>query len=176
MRSALAVFAVVVAAVASGQDQSGDWTVYLRRAGPIRIGMSLAEVRRVLNAPRASLEGNEPDVPLDDCAYLVSKYLPDGLGFMFAKGRVVRIDVDRAGIRTVSGAGVGDTEGRIQSLYSGRITIEGHQYDPDGHYLNYSPRNSRDQGYGMVFETDGHKVTSFRTGTHAAIALVEGCS
>ncbi len=29
---------------------------------------------------------------------------------------------------------------------------------------------------GIVFETDGRQVTSFRVGTLAAIALVEGCS
>jgi hypothetical protein len=116
-------------------------------------------------------------VPLDACAYLESKALPEHLGFMFAKGRVVRIDVSSVGIRTASGAGVGDTEAQIKDLYLGRITVEPHHNLPEnGHYLNYSPENLVDRGYGIVFETDGKVVTEFRVGTLAAIALVEGCS
>jgi hypothetical protein len=156
-------------------SEAADWTVYLHRAGPVRIGMSLATVRRFLRDPAARLEGNAPEVPLNKCAYLVSKGIPEGLGFMFAGRRVVRIDVSTAGIRTRSGVGVGDTEERIKQRYPGRITVEPHHYEPQGHYLNYSPASDAGRGYGIVFETDGEKVTSFRTGTLAAIALVEGC-
>jgi hypothetical protein len=113
---------------------------------------------------------------LNKCAYLESKRVPQGLGFMFAGGRVVRIDVSRAGIRTATGVGVGDTEERIKQLYPGRITVEPHPYEPQGHYLNYSPAGDDERQYGIVFETDGARETSFRTGILAAIALVEGCS
>ena len=153
-----------------------DWTVYLRRARPVRIGMSLAEVRRVLGDPSARLEGNSPEVALDECAYLASKSLPEGIGLMLAGGRVVLIDVFKPGIKTAIGTGVGDSEGRIRRLYPGRITVEPHHYDPEGHYLNYAPASRVERDYGIVFETDRAKVTSFRTGTLAAIALVEGCS
>lgn len=138
--------------------------------------MSLAEVRRVLRDPQAYLVGNEPDVPLVECAYLESKAIPAQLGLMFANNRVVRIDIHGAGIRTASGAGVGDSEERVKWLYQGYITAQPHHYDPDGHYLDYSPKNAADRGYGIVFETDGKVVTAFRVGTSAAIALVEGCS
>ncbi|MBL8236725.1 MAG: hypothetical protein JNM66_04855 [Bryobacterales bacterium] len=153
-----------------------DWTVQLRGAGPIRLGMTLPEVRRVIGDPKANIEGNEPAVPLNECAYLRSNRLPSGLGIMFENWRVVRIDVWKKGIRTVSGAAVEDTEGRVKLLHPGRITVEAHHYHPDGHYLNYSSTERADQSYGMVFETDGAKVTSIRTGTLKAIALVEGCS
>jgi hypothetical protein len=146
-----------------------DWTMYLRRAGPVRIGMSLDEVRRVLGDPRAELKGD------DECAYLQSKALPKGLGFMFAKRRIVRIDVSDGDVRTATGARIGDSEDKIKKLYPGRITIEPHHYFENGHYLDYSPSSTIERLYGMVFETDGETVTSFRTGTLAAIALVEGC-
>jgi hypothetical protein len=61
-------------------------------------------------------------------------------------------------------------------LYSGRISVEPHHYEPEGRYLNFSPVAGVERKYGAVFETDGVKVTSFGTGTLAAIALVEGCS
>ena len=52
---------------------------------------------------------------LDACAYLESKAIPEQLGFMFARGRAVRVDVSGAGIRTVSGAWGGrDTEEKIK--------------------------------------------------------------
>jgi hypothetical protein len=91
--------------------------------------------------------------------------------------KVVRIDVFKAGIRTANGVGVGDTEDDVKRKYPGRITTEPHHYAPEtGHYLNYDPPDRADRNFGMVFETDKGKVTSFRTGTLAAIALVEGCS
>ena len=94
---------------------------------------------------------------------------------MFSQGRVVRFDVDQLGIRTEAGAGIGDTESRIKELYRGHILIEPHHYDDNGHYLHYAAGN-RDHGFGIIFETDGTRVTSFRAGTEAAISLVEGCS
>lgn len=77
--------------------------------------MSLHEVRQALNDPRARLEGNDPDVPLNECAYFKSAAIPENLGFMFAKGRVVRIDVFGPGILTATGVGVGDSEDKIKS-------------------------------------------------------------
>jgi hypothetical protein len=168
----LLTFTVMPFLHAKGQN----WTVSLQGAGPIRIGMTLAEVRRVLNDNSASLEGNESDVPLSPCTYLNSKKLPRGLGVMFFYGRIVRVDIDKPGVRTIQGASVGDTESRIKELYQGQLLIEPHYYDPAGHYLNYVVSGNRDRDRGIVFETDGSKVTSFRTGTQAAIALVEGCN
>ena len=94
--------------------------------------MSLAEVRRALAAPQAQLEGNAPVVPLDDCAYLQSNRIPKGLGLMFTKGHLVRIDVFEGGIGTVA-----DSEERVKRLYSGHIVVKPHPYDPQGHYLIY---------------------------------------
>jgi hypothetical protein len=135
-----------------------DWTVYLRHAGPVRIGMSLPEVRRILDDPRAHLGGYGG--PFDVCAYLQSSAVPENLGIMLSRGRLVRIDVIKAGIRTASGAGVGDTEDKIKRLYPGRITVEPHHYVPDtGHYLIYSPADAGERNYGMIFETEDGKVT-----------------
>jgi hypothetical protein len=138
--------------------------------------MTLSEVRRVIGDPKAHFGDNDPVVPLHECAYLSSKRLPSGLGVMFENWRVVRIDVKEKGIRTASGIAVGDSEDRVKRLYPGRIEVEAHFYDPDGHYLYYSTRERADQQYGMVFESDGSKVVAFRIGTRKAIGLVEGCS
>lgn len=154
------------------------WIIFLRKAGPLRIGMSIAEVRQALHDEKAFLaygEGPEPDNY--ECAYLETDQKPKDLGLMFQNGRLVRIDVYARGIRTASGAQVGDSEKRIKKLYPGRITVKPHHYIPEsGHYLNYVPDDLNSRNYGMVFETDKGVVTSFCTGTIEAIALVEGCS
>ena len=165
-----------VAAQVGVDGQDTGWTVYLRRAGPVQVGMSLRQVRGVLDDHSAFLEGNAPVVSLDDCAYITSAKLPSQLGLMVERGRVVRIDVWKRGIATASGIQVGATEDEVKVAYKGRIDVQPHKYDPAGHYLRYVPADASDRRLGMVFETDGQRVTSFRAGTVGAISLVEGCA
>ena len=143
--------------------------------------MTLGEVRRALGDTKAFLAWDsveKPDRDDAECAYLQTKRLPHGLRPMFQRGLLVRIDVDASGLRTRSGIGVGDTEARIGRVYEGHLTIEPHRYtfETGGHYVNYRPFDDADKGYGMVFETHKGRVTQFRIGTLAAIALVERCS
>src|SRR6185436_8670527 len=81
-------------------DQPTDWTIYLRRAGPIRIGMTLAAVRRVIGDAGAHLAYAEREPDDSECAYLQSPRKPERLEFMFQSGRLVRIDVHETGPRT----------------------------------------------------------------------------
>jgi hypothetical protein len=174
MCTATALLAFALNSLIASSDDG--WKVSVQGADRIRIGMTVAQVKRILRDPGARLDGNEPHVSLADCAYLISKRLPNGLALMFSRGRLVRVDVNDSGMRTDVGARVGDTETRINELYKGHLSTEPHHYDPGGHYLRYLPSQNRDSDLGIVFETDGSKVTSFRAGTQAAIALVEGCS
>jgi len=166
---------VIALAVVAESGGAGGWTVYLRRAGPIMVGMSLRQVRLALGDQAASMEGNAPEAALDECAYLSSRALPKGIGLMLERGRVVRIDVRQPGIYTASGIGVGSTEADVKRTYSDRISVKPHKYI-DGHYLWFNPTDKEDRALAMVFETDGIHVTSFRTGTAAAVSLVEGCA
>jgi hypothetical protein len=79
--------------------------------------------------------------------------------------------VDSAGIPTVEGAQVGDTEARIVELYHGRVASLPHKYLEDGHNLVVQTSTSR-----YVFETNGKKVLRYRVGRAPAVDLVEGCS
>jgi len=162
-----------LAGLATGQPGS-QWTVHLQSAGPVRIGMSLPELRDVLRDMNARLEGNDTDL-VGQCAYLVSSRVPEDLGIMLLNGHVARFDVYKPGIRSWKGAAVGDTEARVKQLFPS-ATVEPHLYDPEsGHYITFVG-TSTDANYAILFETDGAKVTSFRAGTLEGIALVEGCS
>lgn len=166
------------------QAQPTNWTAYLRRVGPLTIGMSLDQVRRVLGDPGASLAQalsqtqklpREPDT--SPCAYLVTRKAPSQIRLMFGHRNLVRIDVVKPGIRTASGAQVGDAEARILELYGGRIAVTPHKYGPEGaHYLTFTPADLNDRDYRMLFETDAGRVTQFRVGLREAVAQVEGCA
>jgi hypothetical protein len=183
-RTAL-IAGLVTLLASSGHGQSGhpDWTVYLRRAGALSIGMSIVQVRQELGDPDAFLvqalrQNRElPREPDDSpCAYMVSHRVPDQIGLMFNDGRLVRVDVYGPGIQTASGAQVGDTEARILALYGARIEVRQHHSPPVGaHYMIFTPTDAVGD-YQLLFETDGANVTRFRTGTSAAVAQVEGCA
>src|SRR5882762_2233097 len=125
-----AVLSIPLSVLGAGiATQATQWTVFLSHAGPIRYGMSIAEARDALHDPSASGDST-------GCSYLESSALPQGIGLMLNDGRVVRVDVFKGSVRTASGAGIGDSEQRIDSLYRGRIKVEAHPYTgPEGHYL-----------------------------------------
>ncbi len=94
---------------------------------------------------------------------------------MVVKDTVVRVDVDTAGVLTGEGAGVGDPEERVVTLYAGRVTVQPHKYTgPEGHYLVVSI--PPDTLLRIIFETDGRIVTRYRAGRRPAVDHVEGCS
>jgi hypothetical protein len=95
---------------------------------------------------------------------------------MVTKGRISRIDVFKnSRVATVKGARVGDTEARIKSLYPGQIQVTRHKYT-NGHYLIFVPKDQADKNFRLVFETDGDRVTQFRSGKMPEVQWVEGCA
>ena len=139
--------------------------------GPARIGMTEAQLRKVLAGP---FQVN--DQAADDsvqCYYLELR--AGGVGFMFLDYKLARIDVYETPWRTVSGAGVGTTEAEIHRLY-GHVEDQPHHYDSEGKYLFVTPDNPALRQYDLVFETDGKVVTAFRAGLRKATAYVEGCA
>jgi len=88
---------------------------------------------------------------------------------MIENRRLVRLDVDKSGVATTEGVQVGDSEERVKQVYGPRFKVEPHHYT-DGHYLTL-----RSGEYGIRFETDQGKVSTFYAGTFEAIQYIEGC-
>jgi hypothetical protein len=88
---------------------------------------------------------------------------------MIENGHLVRVDVDKSGIATTEGVQVGDSEEHVKQVYGSRLKIEPHVYT-NGHYLTI-----RNGNYGVRFETDLGKVSTFYAGTFEAVRYVEGC-
>ena len=133
---------------------------------PIRVPMSQVAAERAIMGKLVRVQPEE-----EGCTFVKPKNGPTGIFFMVIKGRIVRIDVENRFTQTDRGARVGDSEAKIKRLYPG-VRASPHAY-VEGHYLTVI---SPDGHYGIVFETDGTKVTQYRAGTLQSVGYVEGCS
>jgi hypothetical protein len=141
---------------------------------PVTIGMTRTEAQKALGI-KLKLQGEDPST-MGDCATANS---PDERAwYMFQKFRVVRIDIEKKGITSPEGIGVGSSEAAIRKTYGRRAKFSAHPYGNGGgdaddwHYVRVRLRADRD----LLFETDGKRVTSFRVGIPNAVSLIEGCS
>lgn len=186
MRRGASAFLALVAACAWGGEATADssagtpgstaatrapspasWTMSETGWGPIRAGMSV-------DAARAALAGQLAEPANRACDHVSPPGGPAGVLLMVVSGRVVRVEVSDSAVATSTGARVGDTEARINQLYSGRVQTTPHKYS-DGHYLTVRGSDA-DSIHRLVFETDGQRVTRYRGGRMPEVEWVEGCS
>lgn len=153
-------------AVASAQRRTV--TVSARGAGPVRVGMTVAEARQATGETTVSADSIN-----GECDYVRLSGLPEGISLMVVEGAISRIDVSTPGITTEEGARIGDPEARIDSLYGTAVLRRPHEYT-DGSYLIVPAAG--DTAYQLVFETDGNAVTTYRAGMMPMVQWVEGCS
>ena len=136
--------------------------------GPLRAGMTVAEASKAVGGGFAAPAGADPA-----CSYARLTKAPDGLAVMLENNKIARVEIRSGMIPTAEGARIGDTESRINSLYSGRVTTSPHKYTTGGPYLTVTPAN--DTTHRLVFETDGKAVTNYRAGVLPAVEYVERC-
>ena len=180
-RAAAAAIAILSSAPACGRTPETDrpaqappgppaLTVSPTGVGPVRIGVTLAELNATLGEQLHPAYDVNPE-----CDYVDPAALPPGIALMVEQDTVVRIDVDTTGIPTAEGAQVGDTEQHILELYKGRVEVQPHKYTgPVGHYLVV--KWPSDSLHLLIFETDGQKVLNYRAGVLPAVQYVEGCA
>jgi hypothetical protein len=143
------------------------WIVRANGIGPLRVGVPLAAASRAL--------GEVLRVGQAGCDHVNPAATPEGVRLMVIDDTVARVEIDSAGIPTVEGAQVGDSESRVLELYGARARIEPHKYTyPDGHYVVVTPPG--DTMHRIIFETLKGRVTRYRAGRVPAVQLVEGCA
>jgi hypothetical protein len=162
-------FIVLVIVESVGTANAGDtWVVRQDGVGPVKIGMSLSQLNVALHARFALPENKE-----DQGCFYVNPARRSHIAFMIENRRLVRIDVDGSGIATHEGVQVGDTEDRVRQAYGAELKVEPNAYTgPEGHYLTI---RSHSGPYGIRFETENGKVTTFYAGQYDAIQYIEGC-
>ena len=175
-RSCLSISVLLLAFLATGTAQTRQppsaWRVGLRSFGPVRYGMTLAEASRALGE---HLEPGEEETS-EGCSSVTPRSIPRGATLMVIHGRIERVDIEATGILTVSGVQVGSTEEEVHRVYPGQIRLRPHPDEPEWHYLIFVPRNPADPAFGIIFETDGHRVQSYRAGRRPAVSYTEGCA
>jgi hypothetical protein len=164
--SATAAVGATSAATPAGAPTT--WTVTESGWGPIRAGMSVADAR-------AALGGQLPEPANRECDHVRPIGGSQGLLIMIVGGEVARVEVTDSTVATAAGARVGDSEGRINALYPARVQTGPHKY-VDGHYLVVRRGPGADSVYRLVFETDGRRVTRYRSGRLPEVEWVEACS
>ena len=156
---------------AAAAPAAGAWPLTPDGWGPVRIGMTRAQVEQAL---AVKLEGE----PLEDeksCIELVPKGPERGLWFLFEDYKLSRISIgEPSRVKTPRGIGIGVTAATVRRAYGKGLKAEPHYYeDRPAEYLTFwtVPRKR-----GVRFETDSkRRVQTIHAGT-AAIELVEGCA
>ena len=147
---------------------SGEWIVTPLGIGRIRVGMTVDELR--------AAGGDFPTPPAGaECTYVRPASVPRGVSVMLATGRVVRIDVDSAGVQSDAGVAVGDSAATVNRAYAGRITVTPHKYAAGGRYLTVRAVSPADSSLRIVFESEAGRITRFRAGRAPEVELVERC-
>lgn len=160
---------LIASALYAGSPLSQKDPVGFLGVGPIKMGMKLSDLKKVIGLPVTI----GPDSATEGCGFVEPKKGLNGIGFMVIDGVIERTDVTVRGFRTIEGARVGDSEKQILQIYKGRVEVSNHTYVTRGHYLTI---RSSDKKYALVFETDGQIVTSFRIGRVPAAEYIEGCA
>lgn len=162
---------VFVSLATSGPTSAKDqpWKAGWSGLGPVRIGMTAAELSAALH---------QPIEPPGDADEAVCRYVDDakksGVGYMLVRGVVARIGVDSPSrITTVSGIAVGDSIDRVRARYGAALEEKPHAYSwPPDLYLTYW---SSDRRFAVRFETGDGRVTRYYVGRTPEVEYIEGC-
>lgn len=140
--------------------------------GAVRIGMTLGQLQSAIGQLGDTTKlKRECDIVSASDPFR----MPAGVSITQVNGRVARIDIENDSVATDKGIRVGDTEEKVKQMYGAGVIVEPHKYI-DGHYLEVRFGTDSATSKGIVFETDGKKVTTFRAGYWDPVRMVEGCA
>ncbi len=151
--------------------------------GPLRIGMTVAEVEAAMGADSDpdSVGGPDPE----SCDQFRPERAPEGLLVMIVDGRLDRISVfEPATLVTDRGLGVGATAAQVKSTYGDALSIEPHHYiGLPAEYLTAwvggrpaNPYLQDPAARGVRYETSAEGLVEQIHVGGTSIQYVEGCA
>ncbi|HWN18167.1 MAG TPA: hypothetical protein VNO19_04545 [Gemmatimonadales bacterium] len=171
----LALQCVLGIGVTESLAQGTDWRLTLHGAGRVRVGMTIDEASRAADGEvydAAKTWECDTWMPAE-----ANQGVPGVPVFSIRDGMVAYATILFPEARTWRGARVGLTETAVQRLYGHRLESIPSPRGHLGHrWLIYVPLTPADSAYRMVFETDGHRVTSIMAGAWPFAFELEGCS
>ena len=160
------------------------WVLTSEGLGPLRIGMTLAEITAAAgpDSDPEAVGGPEPE----SCDQFRPERAPDGVIVMVQDGRLTRISLGEGSrIATDRGIRVGDPAARVRAAYGSSLTEMPHEYiEAPAAYLTHWDGNVRPGAGGYVedpaargirYETDERKRVTLIHGGGTSIQYVEGC-
>jgi hypothetical protein len=166
------VLALAALAAAPASAQPRSWPLTPDGYGPVRIGMTRAQVERAL---AVSLAGT----PVDDANVCIEMGAERGphrdLVFMFINRRLSRIAaIDASRVTTPRGLGIGATAALVRRTYGRGLRAETHAYlGRPAEYLTFWTRPNR-RGVRFVTGLD-RRVEAVIAGDET-IQYIEGCA
>ncbi len=150
----------------------GSWPVTPNGWGPVKIGMTRAQVARALGAPLRGEAIESVDICVEQSAQGAAF---SGVVFMFENRRLTRISAgSRSRLRTPAGIRVGATAAQVRRAYGRNLQAEPHHYiGRPAEYLTYWTVPGK---RGVRFETsESRRVERIHAGG-PSIQYVEGCA
>lgn len=150
--------------------------------GPLRIGMSQAEVDAAVGLPPANVADAEPS----ECRQYQPPRGPEGVLVMLEKGVLTRLTAIRGSdVMTEDGVGVGFDGEQLKARYGSAAEVTPHKYQdaPAAYVTIWSGKTSPSSGYvtdpaarGFNFEIGQDGKVAFIHAGGPSIQYVEGCS
>ncbi len=147
-----------------------SWVLTPEGLGPVRIGMTRAQVARVLKTPLRGAAIESDDI----CVEKDARGLP-GVAFMFEDKRLTRVSVFKPSkIRTGTGIRVGSTDAQVKRAYGARLATEKSRYmlPPARLLIRWTAPNEQ----GLAFETGEDRRVYTMRGGKKSITYAEGCA
>ena len=151
--------------------------------GPLKIGMTLAEVTAALGPDANPNSVGGPDE--EACNEFRPERAPEGVLVMIQEGKLTRISlVEMSTIKTDKGLGLGDTSETIKAAYGDQAKATPHKYqDKPAEYITWWTGGPRTEPYveddaarGIVYEIDGTGKAGAIHAGGPSIQYVEGCA
>ena len=170
------------------QGLTANSPVKLTSVGPVVIGMTLEQVAAAAGVDLTRQPDFDAAVAEKNCAYVSPSTIPgyspppesgnkSPLAFMIVDGKLARIDILGGDFATDQGIKVGSAESAVTEAYGGGSPLPPRAFvGPPYRYLTASPRDAEDQGFKMVFESDGAKVVNYRVGKEPEVENRQGCT
>ncbi len=172
MRKTVPLIALAALSATAAVAQPRPWHLTPDGYGPVRIGMTRAQVERALNV---RLEGT----PVDDANVCIEMEPRTGphrnLYFMFLERRLSRIAAGEGSrVTTPRSIGIGATAAQVRRAYPTGLLAEEHTYTgAPAEYLTYWVR--REQS-GVRFTTDENRRVDTIIAGNGSIQYIEGCA
>ena len=164
------LLALMLAASTAAAPAQPPWRLTADGLGPVRIGMSQAQVSKALKT-RLTGEAVEDE---NVCVEKEARSLR-GVGFMFENGRLTRISIWKPSrTKTQRGITIGATAADVRRAYGRGLKAETNYYeDKPAEYLTYWTAPGK---RGIRFETGTDRRVYVIHGGTSSIQYVEGCA